>query len=56
MYAATGKYVDAIPDLLSHGADLLSRDVDGKTALNLARSSKNEVAIDLLSAAMRGRN
>jgi ankyrin repeat protein len=56
MYAATGKYVDAIPDLLSHGADLLSKDVDGRTALDLARSSKNEVAIDLLSAAMRGRN
>ena len=52
MYAANGKYVDAIPHLLNHGADLSARDLDGKTALDLARISKNKVAIELLSAAM----
>jgi len=54
MYAAKGKYVDAIPHLLSHGADVYARDLDGKTALDLARASKNEVAIELIRAAMPG--
>jgi ankyrin repeat protein len=55
MHAANGMYVDAIPHLLSHGADALARDVEGKTALDLARASKNEVAIELIGAAMRGK-
>ena len=52
MYAANGKYVDAIPHLLSHGADVYSRDLDGKTAMDLARSSKNDVATELISSAI----
>jgi ankyrin repeat protein len=55
MYAASGKYVDAIPHLLSYGADLYARDLDGKTALDLARVSNNDVAVELISAALQGR-
>jgi ankyrin repeat protein len=55
MPAANGKYVDAIPHLLSQGADLYARDLDGKTALDLARASKNDVAVELISAALRSR-
>lgn len=54
MYAANWEYVDAIPHLLNHGSDLYARDSDGKTALDLARLSKNKVAIELLSAAKEG--
>lgn len=54
MYAAAGKYVDSIPHLLQHGADVHARDVNGNTALEIARASKNDVAVELLSAAMEG--
>jgi ankyrin repeat protein len=53
MHAASGKYVDAIPQLLAAGADLYARDNEGKTAFDIAKRSKNEVAEELLSAAMR---
>jgi uncharacterized protein len=52
MYAAAGKYVDAIPQLLQHGVDIRARDLDAKTALEVARAFKNQVAIEILSAAM----
>ena len=55
MYAAAGKFVDVIPPLLASGADLYARDVEGKTALDIAKTSKNQVAEELLSAAIRGR-
>jgi ankyrin repeat protein len=53
MHAAAGKYVDAIPLLLGNGADLYARDRLGDTALDIARKSKNQVAVELLSAAMK---
>jgi len=52
MYAAAGKYVDAIPHLIEKGADVNARDSEGKTALDIARQSKNEVAVELLSSAV----
>lgn len=54
MHAANGMYVDAISHLLSHGADVYARDRDGKTALDLARASKNQVAIELIRAVIQG--
>lgn len=54
MHAAAGKYVDVIPRLLASGADLHARDKEGKTALEIAKTSKNQVAEELLSAAIRG--
>ena len=39
MYTANGKYVDAIPHLLGHGPDAYARDLEGTTALDLARAS-----------------
>lgn len=53
MHAAAGKYVDAIPILLEHGADLYARDAGGKTALDIAKESQNQVAVELLTAAMK---
>jgi ankyrin repeat protein len=55
MYAANGKYVDAIPHnspSTESRRRFVCADLDGKTALDLARISKNEVAIELLSAAV----
>jgi len=49
MYAAVGRYVDAIPLLLDAGADAWAKDADGATALDLARKSHNEVAGEMLS-------
>jgi len=51
MHACAGGYVDAIPLLLENGADVNARDDDRKTALDLARISKNQAAIKLLSTA-----
>ena len=53
MHAVAGEYVDAIPLLLAGGADLYARDREGKTALEIARRSKNQVAVQLLSAALK---
>jgi hypothetical protein len=53
--AAHGKYVDAISHLLSHGADVHARDLEGKTALDLAHASKNDVAAELISSVMQHR-
>jgi ankyrin repeat protein len=55
MHATAGKYVDAIPPLLAAGADLCARDFEGKTVLDIARASKNRVAGELLSGAVRTR-
>ncbi len=54
MHAAAGKYIDSIPLLLKAGADLYARDREGDTALDIAVKSKNNVAVKLLSAAMKG--
>jgi hypothetical protein len=54
MHAAAGRYVDAIPLLLEAGADLYARDAQGDTALDIARKSKNSVAVELLSGALKG--
>jgi len=51
MHACAGGYVDAVPLLLENGADVNARDDDRKTALDLARISKNQAAIKLLSTA-----
>ena len=51
MHAAAGKFVDAIPHLLANHADLYARDGEGHTALEIARRSKNQVAVEMLSAA-----
>ena len=42
IYTANGKYVDAIPHLLGHGPDVYARDLDGTTALDLARASRQD--------------
>jgi len=55
MHAASGKYVDVIPHLLAAGADPHARDMEGKTALDIAKTSKNQVAEELLLAAIGGR-
>jgi len=55
MHASAGKYVDAMPYLLENGADVHARDLEGSTALDIARKSKNEVAVELLSAAIKKR-
>jgi len=55
MHAADGKYVDAIPHLMAHGADVYVQDGEGNTALDIARKSENEVAVELLSAAIKSR-
>ena len=55
MHAASGKYVDVIPHLLAAGADPHARDLEGKTALDIAKTSKNQVAEELLLAAIGGR-
>ena len=52
MYAAESQYVDAIPLLLAQGADPRWRDVDGQTALDLAKKANNGVAVELLEAAL----
>jgi ankyrin repeat protein len=54
MHAASGKYVDVIPHLLAAGADPHVRDAEGKTALDIAKTSKNQAAEELLLAAIRG--
>jgi hypothetical protein len=41
-----------IPLLLKGGADVHARDSAGNTALDKARRSKNQVAVELLLAAM----
>jgi ankyrin repeat protein len=53
IHAAMGGYIDAIPLLLENGADADARDDEGKTALDLARTSKNQAAVRLLSPAIK---
>lgn len=55
MYAANGKYVRCDPSSAGHGADVYARDLDGKTAVDLARASRNEVAAGLILSAMPDR-
>lgn len=55
MHAAAGNYVDAIPYLLRNGADLDAKDAKGETALDIARKSKNDVAVEMLSAEIQKR-
>ena len=53
MHAAAGKYVDAIPHILDRHADVYAKDRAGETAIDIARKAKNEVAVELLSSAMK---
>jgi uncharacterized protein len=55
MHAAAGNYVDAIPYLLRNRADLYAKDAKGETALDIAQKSRNEVAVEMLSAAIQNR-
>jgi hypothetical protein len=56
MYAVAGEHIDANPHLLNHGADVHTHGLDGKTALDLTRASTNEVAVQLISTAMKDRH
>jgi ankyrin repeat protein len=53
MHAAAGKFVDAIPLLLAASADVQAHDQNGDTALDIARKAQNEVAVELLTSAVK---
>ena len=53
MYAAEGKYVDAIPLLIHAQADFYTRNREGRTALDIATKAGRKYAVEILKAAMQ---